>query len=183
MSKELLVVKAQNEVSVLADGQAYISQRKLAEVLGVNENTLFSFINRKHKNYNTSRGLDAFLVKSASSYFAFDSPKKSKLARELVDKFMEAGALMYLYHQANYIPVKPNYGLKALPSLSVEREALVKPVRRQHKVLMQLVEQGVASFSIQSRKFYSYLLTEHGRELGYTQNENGTIIEPTGEVS
>lgn len=94
------VLKQENDVTVFADGNVTISQRKLAKLLDINENTLFTYLKRKHKNYNTSNGLDAFLVKCASTYYAYKGNKK---AQQLVDKFIEAGAKAFLYHEAGYV--------------------------------------------------------------------------------
>jgi len=86
------VLKAQNDVTVFADGNVTISQRKLAALLGVNENTLIYHVRTTHKNHNTSNGLDAFLVAKTTHYFATKAKTRTKQAIELNEKMLEAGA-------------------------------------------------------------------------------------------
>jgi predicted transcriptional regulator len=99
---ESKVLKSQNDVTVFSDGNVTISQRKLAELLGVSENAVSVYIHRKHKNYSTNNGLDAFIVGLVSTHFAYKSRKTTKEAQCLVDKLIEAGAKAFLYHEAGY---------------------------------------------------------------------------------
>jgi hypothetical protein len=96
------VLKAQNDVTVFANGDVTISQRKLANLLGVNENTMLKYIRSTHSNYMKSNGLDAFLVASSTHYFATKAKTRTQQAIDLSAKFMEAGAKAFLYHEAGY---------------------------------------------------------------------------------
>ena len=181
MSKEIVAVY-NNDVVVYEDNTAYISQRKLAELLGVNENTLFKHIKSKHKNYNTSKGLDAFLVKKVSTYYAFKGYEK---AQELVDKFVEAGATAYLYSLAGYkfkaekpesIPLLSDEVRQAISTNTTERNTVVR-----YQELSKLVDQSIVVRVKRTRAYYEYHLTEKGKSLGFRTNRNGTILNPIGE--
>ena len=186
MSKELIVVE-NNDVVVYEDKTAFISQRKLAELLDVDENTLKMHVFRTHKNYNTSKGLDAFLVVKCTHYFATKSRVKSRKAIDLTEKFMVVGATAYLYTLAGYRlnaePPKPAQHKidKPIPSLMRYRQEIIRPILNQHNVLMGLVDYGVLDVNIKTIKKYTYKVTEFGKSLGYYQNSNGTVFEPNNQ--
>ena len=97
-----LATQNQTDYTVYSDGSAYISQRKAAELIGVNANTLMSHISRAHSETATGLGLDPKTLQMATTYFAYDSSVKSEKARALCARMMEAGAKAFIYHEAGY---------------------------------------------------------------------------------
>lgn len=103
MLNEVQVLKTANDVTIFADGSAFISQRKLAQVLGVNANTLMSYVSRTHQNTNTINGLSVEIVEAASTYYAFDTANPTAESKAFAKAIMKAGAKAYLYHEAGYV--------------------------------------------------------------------------------
>lgn len=68
-----LATQNKNDFTVTQNGEAYISQRKAAELLGVNENTLKSHILRTHKESSTDKGLSYILLQKCTHYYAIES--------------------------------------------------------------------------------------------------------------
>ena len=66
-----LATKNTTDFTVLDSGEAYISQRKAAELLGVNPNTFMKWVRQHAVNVDTKQGVSAELLSSASKYYAF----------------------------------------------------------------------------------------------------------------
>ena len=97
-----IVIENTQDYTVTDSGEAFVSQRKAAELMGVNDNTLRSYISRNHKNDNTINGLDSKTLQSATMYFAIESRTPSKKAAELLAQLAEGGAKAFIYTQAGY---------------------------------------------------------------------------------
>lgn len=65
--KEVTVVRSKNEVIVFADGQAYISQRRAAELCGVRQNSVVHFFKGKQ---DISQGVKAKDLAVVVQYYA-----------------------------------------------------------------------------------------------------------------
>lgn len=82
-------------------GEAFISQRKLAELLNVSKSTISSWVSRA-VNTDTSQGLTPEIMQSAVQYYALDCASPTMEAKELLKKIATAGAKAYLYREAGY---------------------------------------------------------------------------------
>jgi hypothetical protein len=121
-----LATQNKNDFTVTENGDAYISQRKLAELLGVNENTLKSYVLRTHKDVNTINGLSASLLQKCTHYFAIESSVKTEQALMVMSKLSEAGAKAFIYHEAGYTMTavqKPMSQLQMIAKMALEQDA------------------------------------------------------------
>ena len=96
------IVKQLNEVTVFKNGDAYISQRKLADILNVKDSTLRMHISRDHPQASTDQGLSPKMVFLVTAYFAYESKVSTQESRDLLKQIGEAGAKAYLYHLAGF---------------------------------------------------------------------------------
>ena len=137
---DALVSKEETSDFYITDvGDAYISQRKAAELLGVNDGTLRSYISRNHKLINTFNGLDSKLLQTATAYFAFESRTKSKKAAEFLAQLAEAGAKAFIYRMAGYqIDAKP---MQAPAPRELSRMDLIKMAMEAEQERLLLVAQ------------------------------------------
>lgn len=175
------VVKSQNEVTVFANGEAFISQTKVAELCGVKPHAISQWISKTRDNLNLNEynQLDAKALELVIAYYAFDSQRTTKKAKDTARMFMKAGAKAYLYHEAGYTLTAEKQKIdKPIPSLMQYRPEVIRPIVNQHAVLMELVDLGILDVSIKTTKRYKYEVTEYGEMLGYSQNVNGTVLEP-----
>jgi len=144
MTNKNLATKNTTDFTVLDSGEAYISQRKAAELLGVNPKTLMSHILRRHPNTNTSKGLDAKTLQSAGTYFAYKSRTKSVVAEALCDKLMEAGAKAYIYHEAGYAfsatPKQPQTRVELARALLNQELALERSEDEKAKIIQEFID-------------------------------------------
>lgn len=119
-----LATKNTNDFTVTETGEAFISQRKAAELLGVARSTLQSWLTGHH-NYDANQGLTADLLQKAATHYALFSKAANDTARNFAAKLMEAGAKAYIYHQAGYtvnaVPKLPQTKLEWM-KLAVETE-------------------------------------------------------------
>lgn len=85
-------------------GAAYISYRKLAEILETTPSSLQRLVNKLPDTLkgDTNQGLNEIIVKKAIQHYAYKNGKNSNIARALLDSVIEAGIRAYLYHQAGY---------------------------------------------------------------------------------
>ena len=93
------IIKSENEVTIFDNGQAYISQRKLAELTTVNRSTIQSFIKNHPDNFDTKQGVSSELALKVIQNYAF---KNNKVCQDLLSKISLAGMKAYLYHLAGY---------------------------------------------------------------------------------
>ena len=116
--QQQISTQTSNEVTVnTLTGEAYISQRKLAEKLSVPKSTVYNWLNSFVRNFegavkpNTKQGLNSEIVAEAVQYFALDYSTPTQEAKELLRQINKAGAKAWLYHEAGYTvsasPVKP----------------------------------------------------------------------------
>lgn len=125
---------APNDVTVnLATGEAYISQRKAAEKLGIARPTLQSWIDRHPNNFDVKQGLSSEIFSLCIQHYALDSKAATQEAKELLRKISQAGAKAYLYHEAgvtlNAVTQQPRpltyiESLELLLASEKEKEAL-----------------------------------------------------------
>ena len=111
MTTQISTTQPTKEVTVNAStGEAYISQRKAAELLGIGQSTLSEFLTRSCVS-NTKQGVSSEAFELAITYYALDSKATTQEAKELLRMVSKAGTKAYLYHEAGYSvsasPVKP----------------------------------------------------------------------------
>ena len=136
MSKQIST-QTSNEVTVnTLTGEAYISQRKLAEKLSVPKSTVYNWLNSFVRNFegavkpHTKQGLNSEIVAEAVQYFALDYSTPTQEAKELLRQINKAGAKAWLYHEAGYVvsasPIKhvalPEDYVSALRALADKEE-------------------------------------------------------------
>ena len=78
-----LATKNTTDFTVLNNGEAFVSQRKLAALLNINAGTVTSYISRSHEITNTINGLDSNSLECAVAYFAMESSAATPEAKEL----------------------------------------------------------------------------------------------------
>ena len=124
-----LATKNTNDFCVTDTGEAFISQRKAAELLGVDEKSIRNFLKSAH-NHDVNQGVSAENLQKSATHYALFSKAANDTARNFAAKLMEAGAKAYIYHQCGYVadarPATPESYIEALEALLVvEREKLI----------------------------------------------------------
>lgn len=105
-------LKTQNSKEVTVNtstGEAYISQRKAAEKLGMTHQAIQQWC--LARKYDVKQGLSSEIFSLLVTHYALDSKAATQEAKELLRMVSQAGAKAYLYHEAGYSvsasPVKP----------------------------------------------------------------------------
>lgn len=81
-------------------GEAYISQRKAAELLGVSQSSIRDFCHSR--NLVVEQGLSSEILSLATQYYALDARETRVEAKAFLKEIASAGAKAYLYHMAGY---------------------------------------------------------------------------------
>lgn len=81
-----------------ATGEAYISVKKTAELLGVPRTTLRDYLSATHI-YDRKQGLTPEILSFSATHF---SAKGNQQAEQVLTKLTEAGAKAFIYHEAGY---------------------------------------------------------------------------------
>jgi hypothetical protein len=87
-------------------GEAYISQRKAAELLGISRDSLKSYIERNllHPGESDiSQGLSSEIFNVCTQYYALDARNPTSEAKALLRQITAAGVKAYLYAKAGYV--------------------------------------------------------------------------------
>ena len=104
-----LATKNTTDFRVLNNGEAFISQRKAADLLGVSHQAIGQKVIGLQPNYIKCKGLDAEMLHLACTHYAFDAKQHcTGEAQQLAKQFMKAGA-----KASGIMPVKvfdANYG-------------------------------------------------------------------------
>jgi predicted transcriptional regulator len=95
------VLKQANDVTVFSDGSAFISQRRVAKLCGVNRSALQKYLTKMVAtlNVNIYNQIDAKSLALVATYYAKQNRRE---AIETLAMFAEAGAKAFLYHEAGY---------------------------------------------------------------------------------
>lgn len=128
-----LAKRNNNDFTVLENGDAFISQRKAAELLGVSHTTIQNWVNIATLNVNKNKQLSHdSLLEVATRACAIGKPEAIKFTLTLA----KAGAKAYIYHQAGYTleaKNQPEFNIpKTLP------EALRLAADQQEKINTQV---------------------------------------------
>lgn len=110
-------------------GEAFASQRKSAELLGVSQSAVRDFCHSR--NYDVTQGLSSEILSFATQYYALDARNPTPEAKALLKMTSAAGTKAFIYHQAgvqiNAAPQPqfnlPTTYLEALKCLVAETEA------------------------------------------------------------
>jgi len=149
-----LATKNSTDFTVLEDGQAFISQPKLASLINIPVGTLTSFISRSKEISNTINGLDANSLEIAVAHYAMTSRSTTVEAQALYRTLAQAGAKAYIYHQAGYVfeAKKPEVLPAALPIPSpTELAQMVIKAEEEKAALMQQIDNlQIAGLSVVS---------------------------------
>ena len=138
MSTQIQTVTATNEVTVnLATGEAYISNRKLAKELGLDESTTRKYFSAQ--NISINQGVSAENMLSCTQHYA---QKGYTEAINLLIKISQAGAKAYLYNEAGLSigvtqqrPLTQLEAYEELVRMEKTRLALLDTVGAQQKVI------------------------------------------------
>lgn len=123
-------------------GEAFISQRKAAEKLGVARDSLKSYLERSvctqqnGEKLEISQGLSSEIFAICTQYYALDARNPTAEAKELLRMISQAGAKAYLYHEAG-IPL----------GVSTQR-ASVDVDQRKLELYEPVLQQEVAAYKI-----------------------------------
>lgn len=81
-------------------GEAFVSQRKAAELLGVSQSAISQF--SLSRNYDVKEGLSSEIFSFLVTHYALDSKAATPEAKEILRKVSAAGTKAFLYHEAGY---------------------------------------------------------------------------------
>ena len=183
-----------NEVTVnTSTGEAYISQRKAEELLGLPSGTLRSWLSRNHQEANTINGLDAKLLQLATTYYAIESRAKTSEALSFLVTLSEAGAKAFLYHEAGYVmeAKKPEQELSLFDSLSAgfARMAQVEREQSEQKTKLFSLEQRTEAVEarqsaiIDQSSYFSVLAYAISNGFNMTTGQASGISRKCGKLS
>lgn len=162
-----LATKNTSDFTVLEDGQAFISQRKAAEMCGISQPSLLAFLSKKHV---TNQGLTPEMLQEAITHYALFSKAANDTARNFAAKLMQAGAKAYIYHQAGYTfeAKKPEVLPAAipLPTPTELAQMLIKSEEEKGQLIQTIDDLKIAGLSI---------VTELGNDLYF--NVAAKILE------
>ena len=101
MSKKNLAVTNKTDFTILENGDAFISQRKLSEITGIPQSTISDWIRKSPVSYiiNEKNQLHA---KSLQKFVLSGRDKNYQLCVELLDLLLDLSAKVYIYEQAGY---------------------------------------------------------------------------------
>lgn len=150
------------DFTVTETGDAYISQRKLEELLGLSNGTISKHISKQHPNYLVSKGLSVEMVEMVSTYYAFDTAKPTHKAKEFVRILTKAGAKAYIYNQAGYTmtaakPAElPQTRLEWIKLALAQEEALLLEEQKVHnlEIKKSLIEDKLEEVKAKVRNMY-----------------------------
>ena len=149
---------AANEVTVdTSTGEAYISQRKAAELLGVANTSLQYYLENvlsRAGNYDTSQGLSSEIFALSVQYYALDARNTTTEAKALLKQIVSAGVKAYLYHEAGYVieAKKPEPELSFFDSLAAGFARMAQVEREQVKQNNMLLELQERTDAVESRQ-------------------------------
>lgn len=143
MSKNLATTN-KKDFTILKDGEAFISQTKIAELCGTDQSSISRFIKKSQHTLklNKFNQLDSDSLELTIGYYAFESQRTNVIAQQNYRLLAKAGAKAYIYHQAGYqFDAKPREELlknKRLAqhtwsdALKIHREKLGKTTKNFH---------------------------------------------------
>ena len=153
-------LKTQNSKEIIVNtstGEAYISQRKAAEKLGITRPTLQSWIDRHPNNFDVKQGLSSEIFSLCIQHYALDSKAATQEAKELLRMISQAGAKAYLYHEAGYV-------LNTAPRTPKSQIELARESVAQAQAMLALIETQT-ELQIETDRGEEYFSTKRIKEL------------------
>ena len=124
-------------------GEAYISQRKAGELLGVAKTTLQNYLVSDHPNFNRINGLTPEILQITTLHFALNAKTTTAEAKELLHKLSTAGAKAFIYHEAGYtiqaVPMQPKSPIELAQENVAQAQAMLELIVNQEKMKLELV--------------------------------------------
>jgi len=128
-----------------ATGEAFISQRKAGELLGVAKTTLQNYLVSDHPNFNRISGLTPEILQTTTMHFAMDFSKPTAEAKELLRKLSTAGAKAFIYHEAGYtiqaVPMQPKSPIELAKENVAQAQAMLELIENQEKLKLEVAIQ------------------------------------------
>ena len=94
-----LATKNVTDFTITESGEAFISQRKVADLCGVSRSSVVHYLN---DDYDISQGLTDKALSIVVQHYAIDSKAANDTARRTLASLAHAGAKAYIYHEAGY---------------------------------------------------------------------------------
>ena len=93
-----------SDFTITKEGEAFISQRKLSDLLGLGKNAVNDWLRRvgdgRRVKLNETNQLSSESLEYAAGYFAFETAKPTKEAIVFYRLLAQAGAKAFIYHEA-----------------------------------------------------------------------------------
>lgn len=148
-----LATKNTSDFTVLNNGDAFISQTKVAVLCGVGQNSISQFITKTRDtlqlNDNSQLGHNS--LELVIGHYAFDSQRTNEITLGNYRMLAKAGAKAYIYHEAGYImeakPKLPENYIEALGAL-IESEKAKEIEQRKVAALTTIVDNEFGYSSI-----------------------------------
>lgn len=126
-----LATKNTTDFTVTESGDAYISQRKCAELCGVERNSIVHFFKEKS---DISQGVNSKDLQSVVQHYAQQGKEQ---AVKTLCVFAEAGAKAYIYHEAGYV-MEAKKPMSQLEMLAVGFQKMAEIEKQQEENSKQL---------------------------------------------
>ena len=157
-------------------GEAFISQRKLAELLNVSKSTISSYISRVVKD-DTSHGLTSEMMQSCVQHYALNCANPPEEAKQLLRELATAGAKAYLYHEAGYVVSAAPIRQVALPEDYVSALRALADKEEQRVLLMAENQEK----HIETDSSETYFTVRKARNLNPTMKLEGKLLVKRSE--
>lgn len=150
-------------------GEAFISVKKTAKLLGVPRTTLRDYLTATH-NYDRKQGLTPEILSFSATYF---SAKGNQQAEQVLAKLTEAGAKAFIYHQAGYkvqaIPTQENVPKTHIQAVEAYLQTLKELEAKDQVITMQTeiieTKQGETDSSTESFTIRRIRLLNQGMKI------------------
>jgi hypothetical protein len=126
-----LATTNKTDFTVTESGDAFISQRKLAELCGVALSAVQKHLASGHPKYLNDNGITAENAILVVTHYAVESKAANDTARKTLALVAQAGMKAYIYHEAGYVmqAVQPKQ-MSQLEILSQSIQMLVEQDKR-----------------------------------------------------
>lgn len=134
-----LATQNQNDVTITETGDAFISQRKLAHLCGVEQSNVSRFC--ASRKIDVNQGISAENAFLCITHYAIESKVANDIARRALVKIGGAGMKAYLYHKAGYQmqAVKPMTQLELMQN-AVNELVRIDTEQREHDARLTQIE-------------------------------------------
>ena len=165
----------------ITTGEAYISIRKTAELLGIDEKTIRNFLDLSAPNYDRKQGLTPEILQKVTQHYSL---KGNLAAIDLLGKLATAGAKAFIYHEAGVklqpviSPELPQNHIEAVRAYLVTLET-VEAQKVQLAAQMTTIEQQdnlIKEDAILTAKSDTYIPIKQVKELNPTMRISGKLL-------